>query len=1008
MPRSLSHARSSATLVALAALSLSSAAHAVVAPSWKGWEGHEHLRALSGPALRAERTLSHHHAPRARLAELAKLEAATGVAWRVSWDKSTWVPARLFGAGVPAPGSSSSAVAAEKHARALLTAHARLVAPFADPSSFRLITNDLSGGLRTVALQQTAHGLDVVGGHVSFRFKNDRLFMIASSVKPTSGARPLAASSTALEAKARAAAEAALLADVATSASAGVVSEPLVLPLVGRAGSLGARTVVRVTVRTEPVGKWEVWVDALTGDAVARQQMLRFATGTVLLDAPVRRPTDLRAEFPAARATVTLDGLADESAPDGTVTWPTELPASAELSLVGPLTRVLDDGGDHATVSFSLDPGGTFVWSEASTELLDSQLTAFVHTGEVKARVKAIAPTFTFVNQQTDATVNIDDMCNAFSDGTDINFFRAGGPCENTGRLSDVVHHEYGHSTHFHAILPGAGAFDGALSEGVSDYLAATMSDDSGMGRGFFFTDEPLRELDPPSFEHRWPDDIGTDVHETGLIIGGALWDLRKLLVDKHGQEVGVEIADDLWFQSIRRAEDIPTMYHEVLAADDDDGDLENGTPNVCEINQAFGRHGLQAWSATVTDLAGSTSSDGYAVSAAISGLYDACPGESVTGVELRWNVRGASMTETVVMAPTGGTYLASIPPQAPGTVVQYRVVVQLETGDTFSLPQNPADPKYEMFVGEVVPLYCTDFEDDPFAAGWTHELVDGPNNPGADDWQWGKPLAEAGSGDPDDAFSGSRVLGNDLGTGNSNGIYQPNIVNRASSPVIDVQGHTDVRLQYRRWLNVEDGFFDKATIYANGSLAWQNLDSDQGDASSTHHEDGEWRFHDVELSPFIADDGSVRVSWELATDQGLHFGGWTLDDVCVVAFVAPAPPPAECGNGVLEEGEACDEGPNDVCRDDCTVPACGDGRDDEGEACDDGNLQDGDGCSASCEEELPAGGGGNGVTAAGGCGCRVATPRGDLEGALALGALALAAVRRRARAKGVARPARA
>lgn len=999
MPRSLSRPRSSALLVALALapLSLTSVAHAVTAPTSGG--GHEHLRALTGPALRGERVLSHERAPRARLAELAKLEAQTGVRWRASWDKATWVPVRLWGAGVAAPGSTSSAAAAEKHARALLSAHARLVAPFADPGEFRLITNDLSAGLRTVAFQQTAHGLDVVGAHVSFRFKNDRLFMIASSAKPTSGARPAAASSSKLEAVARAAAEAALLADVATSAEASEVSEPLVLPLVGRTGSLGARTVVRVTARTEPLGKWDVYVDAATGEAVARQQMLRFATGTVLLDAPVRRPTALRAQFPASRATVTLDGLETESATDGTVSWATEVPASAELALVGPLVRVLDDAGPEATVAFPLDPGGTFVWSEAATELVDSQLTTFVHTGEVKARVKAIAPTFTFVNQQTDATVNIDDQCNAFSDGTDINFFRAGGPCENTGRLSDVVHHEYGHSTHFHAILPGAGAFDGALSEGISDYLAATMSDDSGMGRGFFYSDQPLRELDPPNFEHRWPDDIAGDVHETGLIIGGALWDLRELLVDKHGQELGVATADDLWFQSIRRAEDIPTMYHEVLAADDDDGDLENGTPNVCEINQAFGRHGLQAWSATVTDLAGATSTDGYAVSAAITGLYDACPGESVTGVELRWNVRGASMTETIAMAPSGGTYLASIPPQPPGTVVQYRVVVQLETGDSFSLPQNPADPKYEMFVGEVVPLYCTDFEDDPFAAGWTHELVDGPDNEGADDWQWGNPSSQAGSGDPDDAFSGSRVLGNDLGKGNFNGTYQPNIVNRASTPVIDVQGYTDVRLQYRRWLNVEDAFFDQATIYANGEAAWQNLDSEQGEASSTHHEDGEWRFHDVELSPFVSDEGTVQVSWELATDQGLQLGGWTLDDVCVVAYVAPAPPPAECGNGVLEEGEACDGGPSELCRPDCTVPACGDGLADEGEACDDGNLSDGDGCSASCEQELPAGGGGDGVKASGGCGCRTSAPDdGGAWGALALGALGLALGRRRAR----------
>jgi cysteine-rich repeat protein len=54
------------------------------------------------------------------------------------------------------------------------------------------------------------------------------------------------------------------------------------------------------------------------------------------------------------------------------------------------------------------------------------------------------------------------------------------------------------------------------------------------------------------------------------------------------------------------------------------------------------------------------------------------------------------------------------------------------------------------------------------------------------------------------------------------------------------------------------------------------------------------------------------------------------------------------CGNGILENGEACDDG-NDIntdgCRNDCTLPACGDGIVDQGEACDDGNTNNSDSC---------------------------------------------------------------
>ena len=45
------------------------------------------------------------------------------------------------------------------------------------------------------------------------------------------------------------------------------------------------------------------------------------------------------------------------------------------------------------------------------------------------------------------------------------------------------------------------------------------------MGRGFFYTDEPLRDLDPEGVEAVWPGDRG-EPHVTGMIFGGAMWDL--------------------------------------------------------------------------------------------------------------------------------------------------------------------------------------------------------------------------------------------------------------------------------------------------------------------------------------------------------------------------------------------------------------------------------------------------------------------------------------------------
>ena len=66
---------------------------------------------------------------------------------------------------------------------------------------------------------------------------------------------------------------------------------------------------------------------------------------------------------------------------------------------------------------------------------------------------------------------------------------------------------------------------------------------------------------------------------------------------------------------------------------------------------------------------------------------------------------------------------------------------------------------------------------------------------------------------------------------------------------------------------------------------------------------------------------------------------------------------PVECGNNVLEPGEACDDGnlvDGDGCESTCQVGPvlCGNGVLDPGEACDDANGTPDDGCGASCLSE--------------------------------------------------------
>ena len=1004
----------------LGTLALGGPTWAVQLPAYLA--GKPALEAARGPAARPMRMVTYQHVPRAAQYAFDHLLRELGGSYQASWDEATGVPSRIFGTGVPAPNTVSSGKIAEAFSRAFLDRHLSLLAPGAHQSDFTLATNDLDRGLRTVSFIQHHSGMRVLGGQISFRFKADRLIVIASEALPrvhiANAAFSSASNRVIEEGAARAAAAQWILADAARDALPTTVEGPFILPLIGVHRVTAYHTVLRVMVSTKsPIGSWAVYLDAETGAAIAREQTLRFAEGTVLYNTPVRYPLGDRADFPAQHADQTVNGLTVTSSVDGKVSFADGASASLVASVVGPLVKVNNDTGPEATQMFSLEPEGTATWNASNAETIDAQLATFIHAHKVKAYTKSLAPSMTWLNSRLQATVNIDDVCNAFSDGSSINFFLAGSGCENTGRLADVVYHEFGHSFHYHATLQGAGEFESSLSEGVSDYLAATITGDPAMGRGFFLVDNaPLRHIDPPNKESFWPDDLVADPHENGLIIAGALWDLRKALVSKLGQAEGVAHTDRLYYMSIKNAVDIPSMYVEVLATDDDDGNLENGTPNGCEINDAFKRHGLRSISAETPTLGvAAPTQNGFKISLKLKGNFSQC--EEAGSAKIQWRLRSnPASSGSVPMTGGQNQFEGVIPPQTEGEVVQYQVVISLSNGDSLSYPDNPADPLYEFFVGAVAPIYCTDFENDPEAEGWTHGLSEGEPSEGADDWQWSTARGSTTNGDPPAAFSGTRVFGNDLSIKEGfNGLYQSDKVSFALSPVVDVAAFDVVRLQYRRWLNVEDGFFDQASIYVNEQQGWANLNSDQGDASSTQHRDREWRFQDVELTPFIQ-NGKVQIKFEIASDSGLEFGGWTLDDFCIVGAQKAQSSAPICGNGVLEASEGCDSGGAnsdttvDACRSNCLPARCGDGVKDTAETCDDGNALDGDGCDYSCQPTdpnlLPNAEDENAERGEQGCGCRVTGSReggaghpadGRIIAALALG-LVVARRRRGAR----------
>jgi uncharacterized protein (TIGR03382 family) len=496
------------------------------------------------------------------------------------------------------------------------------------------------------------------------------------------------------------------------------------------------------------------------------------------------------------------------------------------------------------------------------------------------------------------------------------------------------------------------------------------------MGRGFFFSDDPLREIDPVGTEYRWPQDI-EEIHHTGMIISGAFWDLRKAFIAAYGYDQGELLTNKLYVASLRRAISIPTCLIEALAADDDDGNLSNGTPHECAIREAFGAHGLRTATGAIEapgTLADNAAQIGVIID--VTGASSRCAVDDVVGATLYWDppYSGVPHSGSMVATAAGPDRFFAQLPLSPHDAVLYEAAVQFSDGSYLLLPDNLADHDYQLYTGFTVPLYCTDFEaGDPLAAGWSTGTDDGSPSP----WTWS--TAVPGPTDPPAAYSGTHIL-----TMVPGGNYAPMQHSWVQMPEIDVGNYSDVRLQYRRWLAVEDSHFDQARIVVNGTQAWINGSQGMGDSSSFHHIDKEWRFQDVPVSSYL-NGRKLDIAWDLKSDSGLEFGGWALDDVCVVAN-----PLQICGDGVKGPYEGCDNGSAnadapDACRTTCRVPDCGDLIVDSNEQCDEG-PQGGPTCTKQCTLIVSKNTGGCCSTSGGGA------------GSLALGAAVAALVVRRRR----------
>lgn len=238
---------------------------------------------------------------------------------------------------------------------------------------------------------------------------------------------------------------------------------------------------------------------------------------------------------------------------------------------------------------------------------------------------------------QLTANMNIVNTCNANWNGSQVNFYRSGGGCRNTGEIAAIFDHEWGHGMDSNDNVPGGSS----PGEATADTYAALRLNTSCIGRGFFQSGNcsgygdactscsGVRDIDYAKHVGNTPALIGgrgsgganscpatgslgpcgREIHCEGYAPGQAVWDLwnRKLTsapysfsVDK-SREIGTQLTyrgmvnQTAWYLSCAATGNdacgAGSGYRSYQAADDDDGNLGNGTPHWVAINNAFDDH---------------------------------------------------------------------------------------------------------------------------------------------------------------------------------------------------------------------------------------------------------------------------------------------------------------------------------------------------------------------------------------------------------------------------------
>ena len=481
---------------------------------------------------------------------------------------------------------------------------------------------------------------------------------------------------------------------------------------------------------------WEVMVDAHDGEVISFQDANLYVehqvTGGVY---PVTSteicPTagtcgTMQSGWPMPFANTGLASPNNFANSAGVFDWTS---GTVTTTLNGPFVRILDSCGtiSNSSTTGSLNLGGSngqhdCTSAGGSSGNTAASRTAFYEVNKLAEQARGWLPSNTWLQNRLTANVNLNNTCNAFWNGSTINFYRSGGGCRNTGELAGVFDHEWGHGiddNDANGVLSNS-------SEAYADVAAIYRLQTSCVGHGFFQTinmgcgmtsdgtgfnaNEAIvgaahcvtdcsgvRDADWAKHADGNPDTAlgfvcnscssgsgpcGRQVHCAAAPVRQAAWDLvaRDLPAApfNYDSQTAFLVGNKIFYQGSGNVGSWHSCscgssssgcgstngYMQWLVADDDNGNLNDGTPHMTAIFNAFNRHGIACSSPTPQNGGCSGGPSAAPTLAGTAGDYQASLSwNGVSGATRYWVFRteghaGCDFGKTLVGETTGTSFV--------------------------------------------------------------------------------------------------------------------------------------------------------------------------------------------------------------------------------------------------------------------------------------------------------------------------------------------------------------